>query len=102
MIQVLKVTGESLSPLFLEGDYVLVVKCPIFLYSLKNGDVIVFQHSQYGAMIKRIGSISPESDEIYVMGNHPDSIDSRRFGPIHRKDVVGKVLWRIKSNHEYL
>jgi signal peptidase I len=100
VIQVLKVTGESLSPLFQEGDYVVVLKHPRFLKSLKSGDVIVFHHAYYGTMIKRIETVSPENDEITVAGSHPDSVDSRSFGPILRKDVVGKVLWRIKYNHE--
>jgi hypothetical protein len=67
---------------------------------LKRGDVIVFHHPHYGIMIKRIESISPGTGEIYVLGAHPNSVDSNRFGPIHLKDVVGQVLWHIKSNHK--
>ncbi len=100
MIQIIKVTGESLSPLFQEGDYVLVVKIPVLLRYLQSGNVIVFRHPYYGVMIKRIESINPDTDEIYVIGSHPESTDSRDFGPIQRKDVVGKVIWHIKSNHE--
>jgi nickel-type superoxide dismutase maturation protease len=100
VIQILKVTGESLSPLFQEGDYVLIGKIPLFLRSLKSGDIIVFRHPHYDILIKRIESISPDTDEIYVLGAHPDSADSRRFGPIRRKDIVGKVLWHIKPSHE--
>ncbi len=78
----------------------LVVKLTLMLRRLKKGDVIVFRHPYYGVMIKRIDSISPDSDDIVVLGAHPESTDSRDFGPIHRKDVVGKVIWHVKSNYE--
>jgi type IV secretory pathway protease TraF len=51
-------------------------------------------------MIKRIERLSPGGDEIFVLGSHPESADSRQFGPIRRNDVLGLVLWHIKSNHE--
>ena len=100
MFQFLKVTGESLSPSFHEGDYVLIAKSPFLLRSLHSGEVIVFRHPSYGVMIKRIERLSPDGNEIYVLGTHPESTDSRQFGPVRREDVVGKVLWRIKSNHQ--
>lgn len=30
-------------------------------------------------------------DELVVLGEHPDSYDSRYFGPIKRKDILAKV-----------
>ena len=95
MFQVLKVTGESLSPFFLQGDYVLVVKLPFILHRLKPGDVVVFRHPAYGIMIKRLERFGEDGQELYVVGSHPESTDSRSFGAIPRRWVVGKVLWRI-------
>jgi signal peptidase I len=40
--------------------------------------------------------ITVGSDQIYVCGdNRPDSLDSRYFGPVPLKDVIGKLAVRI-------
>ncbi len=97
MIQVLKVTGESLSPLFLGGDFVVALKLPFFLNRLKEGDIIVFRHPGYGTLIKKIEGLSPDGEELFVVGTHPESADSRQFGPIPRRWVSGKVVIRIPN-----
>jgi nickel-type superoxide dismutase maturation protease len=96
VFQILKVTGESLSPFFVQGDYVLVVKIPFLLRRLKPGDVIVFRHPAYGVMIKALERFSDDGQDLFVLGSHPDSNDSRSFGPVPRRWVTGKVIWRIK------
>jgi len=95
MIQILKVTGESLSPFFLEGDFVVVSKIPFVLRKIKAGDIVVFRHPGYGTMIKKVERISPDGEEIYVVGTHPESTDSRQFGPLQRRQLIGKVIWHI-------
>ena len=42
-------------------------------------------------VLKRIDRIEPSSD-IHVLGDHPQSLDSRIFGPISREDIVGVAL----------
>jgi phage repressor protein C with HTH and peptisase S24 domain len=93
MIKFIKVTGESLSPVYQEGDFVMLITNPFF--SFKRGDTIVFRHAEYGTMIKNIDSI--DSDKIQVIGTHAHSVDSRLFGPIERSDVIGKVVWHIRK-----
>ena len=40
--------------------------------------------------------ITLKDDEYYVVGdNRKDSIDSRNFGPINKKDIVGKTIFKI-------
>lgn len=95
MIQILKVTGESLSPFFVEGDFVVVSKIPFVLRKIKAGDIVVFRHPVYGTMIKKVAHISPDGDEIFVLGTHPESTDSRQFGPLRRRQLIGKVVWHI-------
>lgn len=92
MLRILKVTGESLSPFLMAGDYVLVGSLPRRLLSIREGDIVVLRHPQYGTLIKRVESLSAGGDELFVVGDHPDSIDSRMFGPVRRASVVGKVL----------
>jgi len=91
----LKVTGESLSPFFMQGDYILVIKIPYFLRRLKPGDVVVFRHPAYGVMIKRLERFSEDGEELFVLGSHPESNDSRSFGPVPHHWVTGKVILRI-------
>jgi len=97
MIRLMRVTGQSLSPSFQEGDYVLIIKSPLCLRSLKRGDTIVFSHPIYGKLIKRLDSLSPDGDMLFVIGTHPESTDSRHFGPVPRTDLIGKVIWHIKA-----
>ena len=98
MIALIKVTGNSLSPEYQEGDFVLVVKIPFFLRRLKVGDVVVFKHPYYGTMVKKVESLAPDGGQFFVVGTHPDSTDSRQFGTIHKEDLVGKVLWHFKKS----
>jgi len=92
MLKFFKVTGSSLYPEYREGDYVMIITIPFFLF--KQGDTIIFRHPTYGRMIKIINCI--ESDKIQVVGTHPESIDSRQLGPIDRESILGKVIWHIK------
>ena len=92
-----KVTEDSLAPDFQEGDFVLTVRIPFFSIRYKSGDIVVFDHPAYGRMIKRVQAISPENDTLFVVGSHPNSIDSRQFGPIPTQAVLGKVIWHIKK-----
>jgi nickel-type superoxide dismutase maturation protease len=91
----IKVTGESLSPLFHEGDYVLITTIPFVLNRIKTGDTLVFQHPSYGTLIKQVERIDEKQGTLSVTGIGPNSVDSRRFGPIRRQDVIGRVIWHI-------
>ncbi len=98
MLKLIKVTGESLSPDYEEGDYVVVITLPFLFAYLKPGDIVVFTHETYGMMIKRVEMVDPISKDMSVFGNHPLSIDSRRIGPVKKKMLVGKVVWHIRRS----
>jgi len=97
MISFYKVTGDSLDPIYRSGDYVLLLKFPWVINSIRPGDVVVFQQIAYGMMIKIVETIEPDSGLISVVGANPDSTDSRQFGPIHRSDLIGKAFWHIRG-----
>jgi len=97
MFKLLKVSGDSLYPAYQEGDFVLASRIPLLFGKLKRGDVIVFRHRVYGTLIKIVDGVVPDQDEIYVVGTHETSVDSRRLGAISHNDVVGKVIWHIKK-----
>lgn len=96
MLKFLKVTGESLSPFFESGDYVLALGRPFAGWRLRPGQTLIFRHPYYGTLIKRLERILP-GDELFVVGTHPDSTDSRSFGPIPRQWITGRVIGRIKK-----
>lgn len=80
-------------PAFKTGDEVIAVSP--FFKKLKAGDVIIFNHSAPPhVLIKRIIKIS--NNKFWVEGdNKKVSIDSRSFGFILKKDIIGKVVLKI-------
>ena len=96
MFKLLKVSGDSLSPAYQDGDFVLVAKIPVIFNSLQHGDVIAFNHDILGTMIKQIDTISLDGKTITVIGTHPNSVDSTQFGPISHKTLIGKVIWHVQ------
>jgi len=81
--------------MYKEGDYVVITTLPFLSRRIRPGDIIVFQHGLYGTLIKIVDRISPEGDEVYVIGASENSLDSRRLGPISRQAIKGKVIWHI-------
>ena len=74
----------------------LVLKIPFFL--LRSGDIIAFRHETYGKMIKLVEVVSRKEETVFAVGTHPFSTDSRAFGPVPRKDIIGKVIWRVRGS----
>jgi nickel-type superoxide dismutase maturation protease len=95
MLRVLKVRGDSLYPSYREGDYVLIAKIPLVSLHPHPGDIVVFHHPHFGILIKRVDYFSPDRQSVFLLGTHPDSIDSRQFGFVPLRDLIGKVVWRI-------
>jgi signal peptidase I len=96
MLRFLKVRGDSLAPEFQMGDFVLVSKIPFLFLRPSPGDVIAFRQPGYGLLIKRIQNLTSDGG-LNVMGNHPESIDSRVFGTVRREDMIGKVIWHVRK-----
>jgi signal peptidase I len=96
MLKLLKISGDSLTPDYQDGDFVIISKIPFFFKPPTHGDVVAFHQPGYGLLIKRIESIRPNG-EVDVIGSHPESIDSRVFGAIRREDILGKVVWHIRK-----
>lgn len=96
MLRLYKVKEHSLAPEYQEGDFVLVLRNP-FSPQYRPGDVVVFDHPPYGRMIKRVQQAFPDEHTLFVTGTHPESTDSRHFGPIRLEETLGKVIWHIKK-----
>jgi signal peptidase I len=97
MLRLLKVSGNSLSPRFEQGDFVIVSKIPFLFMRAKPGDVVAFHQPGYGTLLKLVESVDISRGQINVTGTQPESVDSRVFGPVSTKAVVGKVIWHVKK-----
>ena len=87
-----KVEGKSMEPYCYSGDTVLVNKIAYFFTKPKINDVIAIESSKDKRyIIKVIKKIKAE--EYFVLGfSLKESTDSRVFGWISKKDIIGKVI----------
>ncbi|MGB9641003.1 MAG: S24/S26 family peptidase [Anaerolineales bacterium] len=97
IFKIWRVRGDSMSPEIQEGDFVVVSKIP-FLIDLSVGDRIVFHHPKYGILIKRIDKLDPHHQLYWLVGTHPESLDSHKIGPIREDQIYGKVIWHIRRS----
>jgi nickel-type superoxide dismutase maturation protease len=95
MLKLIKITGDSMTPEYKQGDYLLTTSISFVLRSIKSGDIVVFRHPVYGTMVKQVQNVDHQTKEFFVIGTHTNSTDSRHFGPIPENWLTGKVLWHI-------
>ncbi len=82
-------------PLFLPGERVVVDVWAYRFNRPMHGQVVVVRHPHDRSLLlfKRVGRMMrPDMYEI-VSDNPEDGIDSRHFGPIHRRDIIGKYIF---------
>ena len=95
------VSGESMSPTFNDGDWLLFR--PIYARNTKHlpslvGKVIVIERESYPGihLIKRVTKIVDQG--LWVEGdNQAASTDSRQWGVITSTELVGVVLLRYRK-----
>ena len=95
--EIFEVEGDSMSPTLNNGDLVLVN----FQAEFKVRDIVLANHPfEKGAkLIKRIWKISPAGKYFLIGDNLAKSTDSRIFGEILAKDILGKIEAKLnKSN----
>lgn len=95
LLKIIKIDGHSLEPVYQEGDYVLVSEIPLRFCGVRPGDVVVFDHPHDGKVIKLVKHLEDDGRSVFVIGLHPDSIDSRVYGAIPRSLIEGKVIWHV-------
>lgn len=99
-----EISGPSMAPTLLPGDWVLAVKRS----RIRRWDIVVVEHPDRPGleMVKRVVDIPDElapngaileANEWWVEGDSPaESTDSRHFGPIrteHVKATVRLIYW---------
>lgn len=88
-----------MEPTIKQGQSVLVSAIPYLFSRPKIDDVVAFKKKRK-VFIKRITKIDPSADgeKYFVKGdNENDSMDSRQFGWIERKEIIGKVIYKISK-----
>jgi signal peptidase I len=90
---VLKISGNSMKPFATDGDYAISTR---LFRNPKVGEVLIFRSPLDGnLMIKRVTKIYQDTNgrKYFLEGdNRIRSTDSKVFGSIGRKEIIGKVL----------
>ena len=97
MIKIIKVTGNSLSPFFLPGDFVLIWQSPSRFKKYSPGDFVVVKHSDFGTLIKRVKYNDPDDQYLELEGIHPDSLTPQKMGRVSYDNIIGRVIRRFSS-----
>lgn len=92
LVKKYEISGISMSPSLNPGDTVFASPLPYFFSSPKKNDIIICQDPRdKRILVKRITKIY--NRKYFVSGDNPNSsTDSRTFGLINRRGIVGKVI----------
>lgn len=86
------VVGHSMQPTISPGTHVFVSSLPYLFQQPKLGDLVVVKIPlKNNCLLKRITKI--KGSNYFLSGdNSKDSTDSRKFGPVNRSAILGKVV----------
>jgi nickel-type superoxide dismutase maturation protease len=91
--QRVRIRGESMAPHLHDGDEVLVDPHAYRQDAPKNRDIVLTKHPYKRdlKLVKRVEA-ALDGDRYRLSGDNPDeSTDSRAFGSIPRRDILGQV-----------
>lgn len=89
-----RIYGHSMAPVLNENDLVLISYIPFLFKKPKVNDVVAISYNGK-ILIKRIKE--KREKKYFVNGdNMTDSLDSRNFGFISSKQILGKLILKIK------
>lgn len=92
-MRIVRVKGDSMQPCYRDGDYLLITR-----YRRRRprpGDDVVFEHPDFGTLLKRIDSI--ESGRLQLRGLNPLSADAAALGTVDIAVCSGlrRVAWQF-------
>lgn len=89
-IRRLAVAGSSMSPAFQAGDRLVAV----WPWPVRPGQVVALRDPRDGRLlVKRVAGV--RNGLVEVLGDNPSaSTDSRHFGPVPHRNLIGRVVYR--------
>jgi nickel-type superoxide dismutase maturation protease len=92
--EIFVIDGDSMLPTLKPGERVLIDPGGPF----EVGAVVLARHPFRRGLriVKRIREITPEGRYFLVGDNAPESTDSRSFGTLAAKDILGRAVCRVK------
>lgn len=90
------IEGDSMLPTLKQGDCVFINPSA----KPKVGDIVLFRHpfKQSVNVVKRLAQITSDGRYFLVGDNALESTDSRSFGAISAKDILGVAVCRFDGN----
>jgi nickel-type superoxide dismutase maturation protease len=88
-----EVVGESMTPALRAGDRLLVTP----LAPIRTGDVVALRdpRDRGRVLVKRVAAVLDAERSVVVVGDNPAaSTDSRSFGPVPARLLLGRCVWR--------
>ena len=110
LVKLMRVQGESMAPTLTSGQLVIVSTQPYHLREPRRGDIVAARPASLhgAALVKRLAAMPHDhidldgqqwqlgEDEYFLLGEAAsDSLDSRRFGPVSRHELIGPVCARV-------
>ena len=90
MLRLVAVDGESMRPSVEPGDRLVVLRL-----RPRVGDVVALRDpgDRSRTLVKRVAAV--DGDAVDVRGDNADwSTDSRTFGPVSRRAILGRAVYR--------
>lgn len=92
-----QISGQSMQPTLEEGSTVLVNRLAYLFKDPQIGEIVAIKNpTGREVLIKRISRVenaAKQSKKYFVLGDNKNySTDSRKFGMIEKKKIIGKVL----------
>ena len=106
----MRVQGGSMAPALTSGQLVVVSARPYRAREPRRGEIVAARPTSLGgtALVKRLVALPHDridldgqqwqlgADEYFLLGEaSSDSLDSRRFGPVSRHELMGSVRARV-------
>ncbi|AJP42816.1 hypothetical protein EP12_03005 [Alteromonas australica] len=94
MLKIVRVSGDSMQPTLLDGDFAVVLTWP--KKALRPGQVVVVNCPHFGTLIKRVQQIVPNGEFSLSGDNTAASLTTEKMGWFNRQRVIGRVLYYVK------
>ncbi|MDO8657902.1 MAG: signal peptidase I [Candidatus Levybacteria bacterium] len=94
-----QIKEKSMEPGIKEGSVVLINRYHYLFKKPEAGDMVVLRDPTDSKrfIIKRVKEL--KDGRVFVIGdNEKESVDSRQFGWIDKKNILGKVFFKISNS----